>query len=158
MHRTAAFLLLALATSRAPALANPPYHFPEERDTWRDRDRYDREYDRDRYDGWQRRSDYADRWLSLSAYANARDASTYIRLPRTMRMSRVKVEGSHGAPVVTVVEVFYKRHVQRARVDRRLLRGEVIEVPVDQRREVQAIVVHTDPRSRGGYSVSGGVD
>jgi hypothetical protein len=145
MHRIAAILAVLLAAS--PAVAQPPYDdYARDRDEVFDRDdRFDRED----------RPDYRDGWMSLSAYANARDGSTYVKMPRRTQMSTVRVEGTHGAPIVTTVEIFYPRHVQRAQVNRRLVRGQSVDIGVDPRRPIRAIVVHTDARSRGGYTILG---
>lgn len=163
MHRIAG-IIAALVAGPSIALAQPPPgEYPDYDDgSWferkRDVDLYPRDYypERDPYEGWHGQYRYPERWDPLAGYANARDGSTFVRVPPRTRMTRVRIEGAHGAPVVTMIEIHYARFTSRATVNRRLLRGESVDIPLDPRRRVRAIVVHTDPRYRGGYSVWGG--
>ena len=161
MHRIAAIIAALVA---APTIAAAqPYDYPHyERGPWSDRqrdiDHYPRDYppQHDPYAGWHGQYNYPERWDPLVGYVNAREGHAVVRVPSRTHMTRVRIEGAHGAPVVTMVEIHYGRHTARANVNRRIVRGQSVDIPLDPRRRVRAIVVHTDPRYRGGYSVWGG--
>jgi hypothetical protein len=140
--------LLISALLAAPAIADPPYddkeQYPNEEQVWPN-DHIDAQ--RSNFDTLQ--------WHQLAAAANPRDGRLVMPFAPFMSMQNLRIQGTHGAPVVTYVDIRYDNRVQRATVNRRLLRGQAIDIPLDKYRDVRSIVIHTDQFTRGGYSVWG---
>jgi hypothetical protein len=159
-------LLTALAMAIPAAAHAQPYGRPydrtydrddqrrtydRDRDAWRDRDRYDR-YDRSRWAG-----DYRGRWVPLARGVSARTERQLINVGGDDRYRRLWIEAVRGEPVILRIAIVFSDRTRQVIEYRGSLpagTGEVIDLHGRDRR-VHRIIIHTDPRSRGAYSVYG---
>lgn len=114
------------------------------------RDRYDRYND----SHWSR--DFRGRWMTLASGFSAQSQRQFIAT-RGARLSKLRIEGVRGAPVIQKIAIeFGDGTSQAVDLDMRLPRGagEVIDLNGATRR-VNRIIVYSDPRTRGSYSVYG---
>jgi hypothetical protein len=114
----------------------------------RERAPYQR-FDRTR---WHR--DFRSRWVTL---ANGYAANTTRQnLPlRGQTFDRLRIEGVRGNPVITQVQIIYTNGtIQKIDLDARFPvgAGEVLRLNASP---IQRIVINTDPRSGGAYSLHG---
>jgi hypothetical protein len=168
MIRIALFTALAMAASTA-VYAGPDRAPDRDRDRDRDRD-YRVDYDRDAPIVYQRDRDHYDRyddsywsreyrgrrWTPLARAFDTRSERQFIAL-RGDRYRKVRVEGVRGAPMITKVVIeFLDRSTQVVELNSTLPggAGEVIDLNGGTRR-INRIIVYTDPRTRGAYSVYG---
>jgi hypothetical protein len=134
------------------AFAQPSRVYVRDRDaevTW-SRDRYDR-YDDSR---WSR--DFRGRWVPIARGYSASTDRAFIKL-RGEPFRRIRIEAVRGRPVIQKIAIeFQNRETQAVDLDMRLRRGEgeVIDLHGGERR-INRIIVYTDPRSRGSYTVYG---
>lgn len=150
----AAALVPATASAWPGTPSDPPYAgdpAPSE-PTWRpDRDRgyetYDSRYDRG----------FRERWITLSPFTPARKGrETVILTGRERRIDRVKLTAVRGAPMVHQVIIQYGNgQYERRPVNHQLSPGRDAVISIDSGRRVQKIMVLTDPRAGGAYSVLG---
>jgi hypothetical protein len=132
-----------------PPTAGDPIHEP----TWLpDRgsyygDTYDTRY-RDRF---------RDRWVVLSAFTPARQGRETVQLTgRDRRIDRLKIRSVRGAPVVKQVILQYGNgRYERRPVNLQLRPGQESTISLAPHRRVERIIVLTDPRSGGAYSLLG---
>ncbi len=169
--RLVMFSTLVLAASTAVAQAPPrvdprpvPVH-PNDDRVHRDRDvapydddfeRYDRDMvDRDRYERWDRRT--RGRWMPLMKYGDARDGRHLIDVGgRVGRIDKLRVEAVRGAPVIRRIAIEYRNGEREVlRLDTHLRRGQGQVIDLGRDRRVDRIVVITDRRAPGIYSVFG---
>jgi hypothetical protein len=148
-------LLTALAMA-APvaAFAQPSRVYVRDRDpdvsVTFTRDRYDRYHD----SHWAR--DFRGRWRTLAYSNSARSDRQFIPV-RGETFRKLRLEGTRGQPVILKIAIeFMDRTTQAVDLDMRLGRGEgeVIDLNGGVRR-INRIIVYTDPRSRGAYSLYG---
>jgi hypothetical protein len=165
-------LLTALAMAiPAAAHAQPygrPYDRPYDRDDQRrtyDRDdqrrTYDRDrdawWDRDRYDRRRWAGDYRGRWVPLARGVSARTERQFINVGGDGRYRRLWIEAVRGEPVILRIAIVFSDRTRQVIEYRDSLpagTGEVIDLHGRDRR-IHRIIIHTDPRSRGAYSVYG---
>lgn len=156
----------ALLTTLALTAGTAAYAQPvrdDERVQWRDPDRdvnrNDNGWSRDRYDRyydshWAR--DFRGRWMPLARGYSAQSDRQFIML-RGTRLSKLRIEGVRGAPLIQKIAIeFGDGSSQAVDLDMTLPRGagEVIDLNGRTRR-VNRIIVYTDPRNRGSYSLYG---
>ena len=157
-------LLTTLAMSFGTAAVASPVRVADRDDArvqWRDRHDNDPngQWSRDRYDRyndshWSR--DFRGRWMTLASAYSAQSQRQFIPV-RGRGLSKLRVEGVRGAPVIQKIAIeFGDGTSQAVDLDMRLPRGsgEVIDLNGGVRR-VNRIIVYTDPRTRGSYSIYG---
>jgi hypothetical protein len=148
-------IALAAGTAGTVASAQPSV---DARIQWRDRNP-DPGWTRDRYDRydnshWAR--DFRGRWVSLARGYSARSDRQFIQV-RGERLSKLRIEADRGAPVIEKIAIeFGNGEMQAVDLNMRLTRGtgEVIDLNGRDRR-VRRVIVYTDSRSRGAYSLYG---
>ena len=148
-------LLTTLAAALAPAAyADPEPGIYDDQPGWRaDRDR---DWDWDTYDSRMRRG-FRERWITLSAFTPARKGRETVYLTgRERRIDRVRLSAVRGAPVVHQVIIQYRNgQYERRPVHQQLQPGRDAIISLDTGRRVEKVMVLTDPRSGGAYSVLG---
>lgn len=152
-------LLTSLAAALVPATAAawPGTPYPEnpavDDHAWRP---YDHDGRNDTYDSRYDRG-FRERWITLSAFAPARKGRETVMLTgRERRIDRVKLSAVRGAPVVKQVIIQYGNgQYERRPVNQRLAPGRDAIIGLDTTRRVQKVMVLTDQRSGGAYSVYG---
>jgi len=151
MKTIALLTAVVLGVPAAAAYAQPARVQVEVRDRdWR-HDRYD-SYDQSH---WNR--DFKGRWVSLGNGYKAYNARQMISVDAGNRYSKLRIQGTSGAPVVTRITVqFANGGRQEVELNERLSggAGSVIDLNGDTRK-ITRIIVHTDGRSRGEYAVYG---
>jgi hypothetical protein len=151
MRRIALLTAFAMAAPVA-AFAQPARVYvrePEVTVQW-SRDRYTR------YDDSHWSRDYRGRWQPLARAYSSRTDRQFIPV-RGQQFRKLRVEAVRGAPVIQKIAIeFMNRTTQAVDLDMRLTRGEgeVIDLNGGERR-INRIIVYTDPRSRGSYSIYG---
>ena len=164
MTRLALLTALALSASSF-AYADPPY----DRDRFGDRDRdrrgdrtdqRDGRFDRERYDRYDRSRwsrDFRGRWLPLAENYSARNKAQQIILRgQNGRFRRIRIEAVRGAPVITQITVQYEDDSsQIVQLNERLMRGAGEVISLNNNQPIRRIIVYTDPRVRGAYSIYG---
>lgn len=167
--------IATLAAATSVAAAEPPDYdrdYDDDRDYGDDDlgyrqydsrdDRYDRDADRGRrYGRWDARErDYHGRWVPLVRGTSADDGRQNILFRGTGgRLDKLRIQGDRGAPVIKRVAVEYRNGMREVvRVNLQLHRGQGQVIDVDDDRAVREIIVITDPRYRGRYSVYGDAD
>jgi hypothetical protein len=173
MKRLALLTTFALAASASSAFAwpwawtreNPDrVHAPDrDVDDTYDRyndDRYDDFYTHDHYDRytdsrWER--DYRGHWQVLAERYTAQTDRQFINLRgQAGRLHRLRIEAVRGNPVIHQIAIEYTDgNTQVVKLETRLPRGagEVIRLNPDQ--PVHRIIVYTEPRFGGAYSIFG---
>jgi hypothetical protein len=117
------------------------------------------QWSRDRYDRyntshWSR--DFRGRWRTLASGFSAQSQRQFINT-NGQRLSKLRIEGVRGAPVIQKIAIeFGDGTTQAVDLDMRLSRGtgEVIDLNGATRR-VNRIIVYSDARTRGSYSLYG---
>jgi len=147
------FAALVGMASAAAAWPTPGYwHRPAEPtdvyddDGFGDRERYDR------YENWRGREDYGARWMLVANAYSAETHRQYIDV-RGQVLDKLRIESVRGAPMLNQVAIFYLNGTtQVVKLGNRLPwgAGEVIRL---NREPVGRIIVYTDPRYGGAYSV-----
>jgi hypothetical protein len=152
-------MLTALAMAAPVAAYAQPVRVYE-RDRVYDRDDRDAVviFRHDRYENWNRTHWYqqSGRWQPLARYYSARTDRQFIPV-NGGRFSKIRIEAVRGEPVILKVAIeFMNRTTQAVDLDARLTRGagEVIDLNGGERR-INRIIVYTDPRARGAYSLYG---
>lgn len=163
MRRIALCTVLAITASTAVAFADPPQTYDRDRthdhDRDRDRDRADGGWTRDRYDHYGRSHwarDFRGRWVALARAYSAASERQFIHVDGG-RYRKLRVEGVRGQPVIRKIAIeFGDGTAQAVDLDMRLSSGtgEVIDLNGDVRR-IKRIIVYSDPRARGSYSIYG---
>jgi hypothetical protein len=123
------------------------------------RDRNDGGWTRDRYDHygqshWNR--DFRGRWVSLARGFSGASERQFIHV-NAGRYNKLRVEAVQGQPVIRKIAIeFGDGTSQAVDVDMRLARGagEVIDLNGGAR-VIKRIIVYSDPRARGSYSIYG---
>jgi hypothetical protein len=147
MRHIALLTTLALAGSSAVALSDPDRTYGD-RDRYGHRDRYDR-YENSRYS-----REYRGRWVSLADRYSASTKRQFIKV--NGRFNRIRVEATRGAPVISQVGIeFVDGNTQVVNLGTRLTRGEGEVIRVNRDERVKRIIVYTQPRAGGSYSVYG---
>ena len=169
---------IAILTALAMAIPATGYAWPhgpiaqrgeDPRRTY-DRDRGDRDhYDPDRSDaGWSRERydrydhsrwarDFHDRWVPLARGYSASSSRQFINIGGYGRYRMLRVQGVWGEPVLVKIAIEFTNGTTQAVEYRESLprgTGEVIDLNGGDRR-INRIIVYTDPRFRGAYSVYG---
>jgi hypothetical protein len=158
MRRIALLTALAIAAPVA-AYAQPVRVYERDRDYYRDRhDRYDSGFSHDRYDRWDRSRWYNEhgRWETIARAYSAQSDRQFIPV-NGERFRRIRIEAVRGQPLVQKIVVeFMDRTSQAVDINERLARGqgEMIDLNGGERR-INRIIVYTDPRFRGAYSIYG---
>jgi len=168
--------VVTLAAAASVAAAAPPDYDRDYSDDGRDygddglgyrpydsRDvRYDREASRgDQYSRWDARErDYYGRWMPLVRGTLADDGRQNILFRGTGgRVDKLRIQADRGAPLIKRVAVEYRNGMREViRVNTQLRRGQGQVIDVDDNRRVREIIVITDPRYRGRYSVYGDIE
>jgi hypothetical protein len=151
--RHIAFLTAIAIAAPVVAFAQPSRVYVRDRDaeiTWT-RDRYDR-YDDSR---WSR--DYRGRWTPIARSYSTSSDRQFIKL-RGEPFSKIRIEGVRGRPVIQKIAIeFMNRTTQAVDLDMELRRGtgEVIDLHGRGDRRINRIIVYTDPRYRGSYTIYG---
>jgi hypothetical protein len=159
-----------IALLTALAMATPAVAFAQTRVYERDREPvrvYERDRDPgvtitfgrdpyDRYDRYHANRDFRGRWVPL-ARANSTNSDRQFIPVRGETFRKIRVEGVRGRPVIQKIAIeFMDRTTQAVDLDMRLRRGsgEVIDLNGGVRR-INRIIVYTDPRFRGSYTLYG---
>jgi len=167
MRRLAVLATLAFATSTAAAdpwpwdWSNRWSHDPYDQDyddVGDQRPDFRPNFDEHNYgqDRWSR--DFRGRWVPLarkySAYSNAQQI---ILRGQGGPMRRISIRSDRGAPVITrvTVEFMGPQTPQITNMNRRLPPGAAEVIPLNRNRGVKRIIVYTEPRFGGAYSVFG---
>lgn len=154
--------LTALAMAIPAAAHAQPYGRPYDRDDQRrtyDRDR-DARWDRDRYDRYDRSrwaGDHRGRWVPLARGVSARTERQFIHVGGDGRYRRLWIEAVRGEPVIRRIAIVFSDRTRQVIEYRDALpagTGAMIDLHGRDRR-IQRIIIHTDPWSRGAYSVYG---
>jgi hypothetical protein len=113
-------------------------------------DRHGRRVDLDRRPGFGG-------WRPLASEVSASSERQFINVEnRAGRFDRLVLEGARGAPLIERVAVqFEDRRTQVWNVNRRLRRGAEATIDLGGRKDVNRIIVYTNPRYGGAYSVFG---
>jgi hypothetical protein len=157
MRRIAILTAIAIAAPVAAVYAQPRgevrVEVRDRPDGWR-HERYDH-YGRSRFN-----TDFRGRWVSLGRGFNASSQRQLISVNGQNRFSKIRIEGVRGEPMIqkVLIEFAGRRGGEQAVEFNESLpngAGEVIDLNGDDRR-INRIIVYTDPRSRGSYSVYGG--
>lgn len=114
------------------------------------RDHYDR-YDRSRYS-----REFRGRWVPLARAYSAQSERQFIEL-KGQAFRRLRIEGARGNPVIVKIGIeFGDGSVQAVDFNSRLSRGagEVIDLNGGTRR-IERIIVYTEPRRGGSYTIWG---
>ncbi len=153
MRRLIILALATLATAAASVASAQPRRVTIEE---RDRpgyyeecyDRYGRRLEPDRWRG---------RWMTLSEETSATSERQFINvLGRGGRMDRLILEGASGTPMIERVAVeFADRQTQVWDLNRRLRPGADAVIELGGPKRIHRIIVYTDPRYRGSYSIYG---
>ena len=157
MKRIALFTALAMAIPVAVYAQNVPQQ-TYERDRVRDRDHQDA-YNRDHYDRYDHshwNADFRGRWVPLARGYSARADRQFINVGNG-RYRKIRIEAVRGEPVVTKIAIeFADKTTQAVDLDSRLTRGagDVIDLNGGVR-QIHRIIVYTDRRAGGSYSVYG---
>jgi hypothetical protein len=158
MRRLTILALAALATlATSVASAQPRRVTIEERER-----RYVDPRDQDLvcYDRSGRRVDLGPgfgRWRPLATEVSATSTRQFINIEaRAGRFDRIVLESTRGAPLIERVAVeFEDRRTQVWDVNRRLRRDAEEVIDLGGRKDVNRIIVYTNPRYGGAYSVFG---
>lgn len=163
MKRLALLTAIAMGVplaAAAPALADPavrvivrddlPKTYQRDRDVNWNRERYDR------WEGsrWQRDRG---RWEPLARGYDSRTERQFIKPGNNGRFRKLRIEGVRGEPVIMKIAIEFADKTGQVVEYRESLpagTGEVIDLNGGDRR-ISRIIVYTDPRSRGSYSVYG---
>ena len=140
MRRLALLTTLALAGGTLTASAQP---------YWRDRNH------RDDYGYREVRRDRS--WTQLAPIQTARNETQQIMLNGNhQRLRKLRIQAVRGAPVVTRVTIDYMhRAPQVVTVNSRVVRGDGAVIRIDPNARIQRILVYTEPRYGGAYTVLG---
>jgi hypothetical protein len=159
MRRIALLTAIAVAAPMV-AFAQPSRVYVRDRDDVYDRDRdVTITFSRDRYDRYDRSRwarDFRGRWQPL-ARANSTNSDRQFIPVRGETFRKIRVEAVRGRPVIQKIAIeFMDRSTQAVDLDMQLRRGEgeVIDLNGGVRR-INRIIVYTDPRTRGAYSLYG---
>jgi hypothetical protein len=126
----------------------------------RDHDRDDPGWSRERYDRYDRSRwsrDFHGRWVPLAQGYSARTDRQFINLGGYGRYRKLRIEAVRGEPVLLKIAIEFANGTNQAVEYREALpagTGEVIDLNGDVRR-IKRIIIYTDPRSRGSYSIYG---
>jgi len=165
-------ILTALAIAAAPAYAEPvpvptddgiydrhSDRHDSRRDGWYDRDdRNDRNvYDAGRYVRFEASRDFRGRWVPLMRRTDADNGRQFIEVAgRGGRLDKLRIESDRGTPLIKRVAIEYRNGTREVlRVDATLSRGHGQVIDLQGKKRVSRIVVITDPRFDGVYSVYG---
>lgn len=159
MRRLALFTTLVLAASTGSAVAWPG-NWPQAPDQDYDDAHDEGGVNRDRrdHDGDQHWShDARGRWMSLARHRSAFSNQQIVLFGQGGPMRRLGIQADRGAPVVTrvTVEFMAGQTPQITTVNRRIPPGATEVIPLHRNRGVKRIIVYTEPRYGGAYSVFG---
>ncbi len=136
------------------------YDYDYDRDGYRGaRDYRGDSYDRDRHSRWDRdRHDGG--WVPLVRGTPADDGrQNVVMRGRGARLDKLRLQADRGAPVIQRIAVEYQNGVRAiVRLNTQLQRGQAQLIDLDDDQRVRRIVVFTDPRYRGMYSVYGDME
>jgi hypothetical protein len=158
MKRIALLTSLAMAAPVA-AYASPPVRVADVQVYERDRDpSITVRWNHERYErfGRSRHAHDRGRWVSLGDGFSAANQRQFIAVNGVGRYRKLRIEGVRGEPVIAKVTIEFENGTQSVEFNERLPNGagEVIDLNGDVRK-INRIIVYTDPRSRGAYSVYG---
>jgi hypothetical protein len=156
---------IAFLTALAISIPTVAYAWPHGRtddrdDTPRSYDRGDAAWNRERYERYEQSHwahDFHSRWVPLARGYNARTERQFITLGGNGRYHKLRIEGVRGEPVLLKIAIEFSDRTGQAVEYKESLpagTGEVIDLNGGERR-INRIIVYTDPRSRGAYSVYG---
>jgi hypothetical protein len=154
-----AFLTVLGLTASAAAFASPVRVADKDEPRVEIRDRDNGQWTRDRYDRYDRSHwarDFRGRWTPLARGYSAQSSRQFITV-RGGRYDKLRVEAVRGEPVIQKIAIeFRDGSSQAVDLDMRLSRGtgEVIDLN-GRDRQINRIIVYTDPHSRGAYTVYG---
>jgi hypothetical protein len=140
MRRLALLTTLALAGGTLTAAAD---------NQWRDRDhRRDYGYREGRRDRG---------WVQLAPVHRANTETNQIMLNgRHQRMRKLRIQAVRGAPVIYKVTIDYMdRAPQVISLQSRVVRGSSEVIRIDPNARIQRILVYSEPRYGGAYTVLG---
>jgi len=130
---------------------NQPRIYYRDRDAGWTRERYDR------YENSHWARDFRSQWVPLARGYSAHTDRQFIHVAGTGRYRRVRIEAVRGEPVILQIAIEFADKTTQVVKYREALSagtGEVIDLNGGDRR-INRIIVYTDPRSRGAYSVYG---
>jgi hypothetical protein len=148
-------LILALVIGTSAASAQP---YPSQ---WQERDRYESNRDtRDhyRYDVNRHGRDFRGRWVPLAREYSARTDRQFINVQgRGGRFDKLVLKGERGAPVINKVAIEFagNPNTQVVTLQERLPAGEAEVINLNGNQRINRIIVYTEPRFGGSYSVFG---
>ena len=167
MRKLALFTTLVLSASAGSALAWPwdwshNWHPDDSEAPW-DQD-YDDAYDDGAYsrDHYDRYSDsrwsheFRGRWMPIATGYSAESGRQFITL-NSRPLHRLRVQAESGAPVIIQIGIEYQGdpNIQKVKLNSRLPAGAGEVISLNRNRGVKRIIVYTEPRYRGRYSVFG---
>jgi len=167
MRKLALFTTLVLSASAGSALAWPwdwshNWHPDDSEAPW-DQD-YDDAYDDGAYsrDHYDRYSDsrwsheFRGRWMPIATGYSAESGRQFITL-NSRPLHRLRVQAESGAPVIIQIGIEYQGdpNIQKVQLNSRLPAGAGEVISLNRNRGVKRIIVYTEPRYRGRYSVFG---
>ena len=155
MRKLALFTTLVLTASAGSAIAGP---WDWARDWSRDHDRDSGDRYRDRHGDQHWSHDARGRWVPLARHASGSAPQQQIVLQgQGGPMRRLNIQADRGAPVVTRVTVEFMdgQAPQITNINRRLPSGANEVIRLSRNDGVKRIIVYTEPRFGGAYSVFG---
>ena len=153
MRKLALFTTLVLTASAGSALAWP---WDWSRQWSNDHDRDDT-YEEGAVTHYRWTHDARGRWVPLAVHESAFSNHQIVLQGEGGPMRRISIQADRGAPVVTrvTVEFIDGQRPQIANVNRRLPSGTREVISLNHNRGVKRIIVYTEPRFGGAYSVFG---
>jgi len=161
MRKLALFTTFVVAASSGSAMAWPTPWYQDDPEVYYDRDHdegYRNQYDRDAYRDSRYRRDFRGRWVPLATgYSAVTNSQQIVLHGRGGPMRRLRVQAERGAPVITrvTVEFIDNQPPQVTNLNTRLPQGRGEVIPLNGNRGVKRIIVYTEPRYGGRYSVFG---
>ncbi|MEO8705993.1 MAG: hypothetical protein ABI867_38545, partial [Kofleriaceae bacterium] len=149
MKKLALITAFLIAGSSAAALADRDHDRRGDRYNNGDRDRYDRFGDT----RWSR--EYSGRWTTLGSRYAASSKTNQIFV-NNGRFDKIRVEADRGTPVITKVTIEYNNAApQYVPMNSRLSQGNGEVIRLNSNRPIKRVIVYTEPRSGGHFSVYG---
>ena len=154
MRKLALFTTLVLTASAGSALASP---WDWSRQWSHDHDDYDDTSDEGPVTHQHWAHDARGRWVPLARHKSAFTNHQIVLQGEGGPMRRISIQADRGAPVVTrvTVEFIGGQTPQITNVNRRLPSGTNEVISLNRNRGVKRIIVYTEPRFGGAYSVFG---
>ena len=158
MKRISLLFAIGLIGATATAQADPPYRRPVPREAPAHYGDNDSPYSHQRYDQRHWGRDFRGRWRVLAQENSAGSDRQFITLRgRGGRFERLVVHAVRGKPVIHKIAVEYLDNPNTHVIDleTRLPAGEAEVIRLDGSQRINRIIVYTEPRFGGSYTIFG---